>query len=355
MLDFTVLIVTHNRAASLRETLAALAAMRSRSSWELLVVDDGSTDATREVVARAASALPAPVRYQYEPVPGKYSALNSGIRAAEARFIAATDDDAFPGEDWLDQAAEGFARFKCDFVGGPVFPVWRGRKPDWIHEKSSLAGKVLALQDYGSAPREYGTDIAWPLGVNVVYRRAVFDRVGFFDGELGRVAGTLRSQAQREWHLRARAAGMTGFYLPDMTVRHLVPGDRLTKAYFRRWFYWHGVSRAILHRNTGRDLLEPDTGAAPSSDRLLAHVPFSVWRRMALSGASWARRSLRGDAAAAFEYELRLAFCAGVVRERWRASRPFRPDSTSASDRRPGPVTSPCLRGRLTRSAPTPR
>lgn len=355
MLDFTVLIVTHNRAAALRETLAALGAMRSRSSWELLVVDNGSTDSTREVVVRAASALPAPVRYQYEPLPGKYSALNSGIRAAEGRFIAATDDDAFPREDWLDRAAEGFGRFKCDFVGGPVCPLWGAPKPDWIEEKSSLAGKVLALQDYGPSPREYGTDIAWPLGVNVAYRRDVFDRVGFFDGALGRVAGTLRSQAQREWHLRARAAGMTGFYLPDMTVRHLVPADRLTKAYFRRWFYWHGVSRAILHRHTGFDFLEPDTAAAASRDRQFARVPFSVWQRMARSGVSWARRFVVGEFKDAFEYELWLAFCAGIVRERWRDSRPFRPNSASASDRPPASVTSPCLRGRLTRSAPTPR
>ena len=354
MVDFTVLVVTHNRAATLRDTLGALAALHERPSWELLVVDNASTDSTREVVARAAETFPVRVRYQYEPVPGKYAALNRGIRAADGRFIAATDDDALPREDWLEKAAQGFERFGCGFVGGPVFPIWGGPKPEWIVEKGPLAGKVLALQDYGGRAREYGTNIGWPLGVNVAYRRDVFERTGYFDGELGRVAGTLRSQAQREWHLRARAAGVRGFYLPDMTVRHLVPAERLTKSYFRRWFYWHGVSRVILHRNTGLDLLDPDGGHIEAEGGDVARVPLTVWRQMAYSGASWARRSLRGDADR-FEYELALAFYAGIVRERWR---PTAQPGRRGSDREHGALpagSSPCLRGTLTRSAPTAR
>ena len=324
MIDVTVIVVTHNRAAMLRETLTALSKLSRRPSWELLVVDNASTDATHHVVDAAARRFPVRLRYQHEPIPGKYAALNNAVRGARGAFIAATDDDAFPREDWLDRALDGLQRFGCGFVGGPVFPVWGGAPPAWLERQSSLVGKVLALTDYGRAPREYGAGIAWPLGVNVAYRREVFERAGFFDGTLGRVAGTLRSQAQREWHLRARAAGIRGFYLPDMIVRHAVPRERLTKRYFRRWFYWHGVSRAILSERTGLDLFEPDHGHAPSAERDVAGVPAPVWRRMASSGASWLRRCARGDAAAAFEYELWLAFCAGIVRQRWRGHQELR-------------------------------
>ena len=183
--------------------------------------------------------------------------------------------------------------------------------------------------------------------------RDVFERVGLFDGDLGRIAGTLRSQAQREWHLRARAAGVSGFYVPEMVVRHLVPPDRLTKAYFRRWFYWHGVSRAILHRNTGLDLLDPDAGTGAPDSPEIVKVPADVWRRLVLSGASWARRYLGAQPDAAFEYELSLAFLAGIIRERWREASSGA--VLSDADLPARPVTSPCLRGRLTRSAPTPR
>jgi glycosyltransferase involved in cell wall biosynthesis len=324
MVDFTIIVVTHNRAPVLRRTLASLAELSGRASWDLMVVDNGSTDTTRAVVATAARTFPAAVHYRFEPTPGKYAALNAGLRAARGRFVAATDDDAFPAPDWLDCALDGFERFGCGFVGGPVFPVWEAPPPGWLAAGSSLAGKVLALQDYGSRSLEYGKGIAWPLGVNVAYRRDVFDRAGLFDRTLGRVAGTLRSQAQREWHIRARAAGITGFYLPDMIVRHSVTRDRLTKQYFRRWFYWHGVSRTILHAQTGLDLLEPDAGAAVPVERCFAGVPLPVWRRLALSGASWLRRRAGGDAAAAFEYELWIAFCSGIVREHWRRRRPRR-------------------------------
>jgi glycosyltransferase involved in cell wall biosynthesis len=356
-IDFTVIVVTYNRAATLRNTLTAFEELSGRATWELLVVDNGSTDTTRQVVAGAAERLPVSVRYQYDPTPGKYAALNGGIRTANGKFIAATDDDALPREDWLDRALDGFKRFECGFVGGPVFPVWCGARPRWLAEKSSLAGKVLALQDYGSETREYGDGIAWPLGVNVAYRREVFNRAGLFNDKLGRVAGTLRNQAQREWHLRARAAGIRGFYLPDMAVRHAVPGERLTKQYFRRWFFWHGVSRALMYRHAGLDILDPDSGKASATAPGFAAVPLSVWRTMAWSGASWIRRIARGRPTRAFEYELSVAFCAGVVCQRWRdrlahAATPVASDEALVFNSQ---ADGACLRARLTRFGRTAR
>jgi glycosyltransferase involved in cell wall biosynthesis len=330
MRDFTVVVVTHNRADMLRDTLASLRAVSGRASWELLVVDNASTDATPEVVAAAGADYPVPVRYQYEPEPGRYAALNHGIRSARGRFIANTDDDAFPRGDWLDQALEGLTKFGCGFVGGPVFPVWDGPVPEWLadlmsdtrDDRGALAGKVLALQDYGPESREYGDGIGWPLGVNIAYRRDVFEQAGFFDGGLGRIAGTLRNQAQREWHLRARAAGVSGVYLPGMVVQHRVPCDRLQKHYFRRWFFWHGASRAIMQEHTGLDMIEPDTaGRAPAGERYVAGIPLAILCRMGRSGASWLRRVARGDASAAFEYELWMAFCAGAVWQKRRQRR----------------------------------
>src|SRR5207244_3837911 len=159
-IDVTVIVVTHNRAAMLRETLTALSKLSRRPSWELLVVDNASTDATHHVVDAAARGFPVRLRYQHEPIPGKYAALNNAVRGARGAFIAATDDDAFPREDWLDRALDGLRRFDCGFVGGPVFPVWGGAPPAWLERQSSLVGKVLALTDYGRAPREYGAGIA---------------------------------------------------------------------------------------------------------------------------------------------------------------------------------------------------
>ena len=317
-MDFTVVVVTHNRAELLRDTLRALSQLSYAGAWETLVVDNNSTDATRDVVARARPYFPVLLRYLFEARPGKYNAFNAGIRVAEGAFIAATDDDAYPERDWLHRAAEGFAKYRCEFVGGPVYPAWRATPPRWVNPQSALCGKVLGLQDHGREPREYGCrGISWPLGVNVAYRRDVFDRTGLFDGRLGRIAGTLRNQSQREWHLRARAAGVRGMYVPGMVVHHSVEAERLTRRYFYRWFYWHGISRAILNEMTGLHLLEPEGDATHHGERDVLGLPVSLWTCAARSCVSAGKRRLCGRSDEALDYELMVSFCAGVLRHRF--------------------------------------
>jgi glucosyl-dolichyl phosphate glucuronosyltransferase len=311
---FSIVIATHNRSALLAGTLESLASMTTPGRWEAIVVDNASTDDTRAVVARFSRTFPARLTYLAEPVPGKYRAVNRGVLAAVGEIIAATDDDALVGQDWLDRADEGFRRFRCDFVGGPVKPIWGAPPPAWLSETSGLHGKIIALQDHGREPREYGCAISWPLGVNVAYRRDVFERVGLFDPDLGRIAGTLRNQAQREWHLRARTVGVRGYYLPDMQVRHHVPVERLTRAYFRRWCYWHGISRVLLSRRGGYCLEEPDTRDRSSSENAGAAARPLLEKAMR-SAAALAWHSVRGERAAALTHELRLCFFAGVARE----------------------------------------
>ena len=314
MPTFSVLVITHNRAETLRETLLSLVRMTSHEPWEVVVVDNNSDDHTRSVVSDIARVAPIGIRYVEERRPGKYLGLNTGIKSAAGDFIACTDDDAFPRPDWLDRAAEGFTRFGCDFVGGPVYPLWQRSPPSWLDKDSAVHRKVLGLQDHGPQALEYGRGISWPLGVNVAYRRRVFESVGWFDARLGRVAGTLRNQAQREWHLRARAAGARGFYLPQMAVDHIVAANRLEKQYFRRWSYWHGISRALLCRHGSLDLEEPESGVAGSGERRLLGLPLSLYPKALRSARSLVWHSIRRDASA-FEYELWLCFFAGLLRE----------------------------------------
>lgn len=315
--DTSIIIVTANRADELRRTLTSLAGVRPAGLTELLIVDNNSSDHTRRVVDEMREILPFDVRYLFVGEPGKYGALNLAIEAARGEMIAATDDDARFEPDWLEQAAAGLARFQCDFVGGRVYPAWRGARPAWLPEGNGLHDKVIALLDHGDQPREFGIGISWPLGVNVAYRRDAFDRVGQFDTSLGRTAGTLRNQAQREWHLRARAEGLTGMYLPEMVVHHIVTADRLTKRYFRRWYYWHGISRAILFRQGGFDIEEPDAPVPPNpAHPQLLGVPTYLLRKAAVAARGFAWHTLRRDAIASFERELSLWFVAGVIRQR---------------------------------------
>jgi glucosyl-dolichyl phosphate glucuronosyltransferase len=318
-MNVSIIICTANRADILRDTLSSLAHVRAPSSVELLVVDNRSSDHTRHVIDDAARQYPFRMRYLYEPEEGKYAALNAGITATTGRIIAATDDDVRFDEGWLERAVDGVNRYGCEFVGGRVLPVWGGAKPIWLAEHNGLHTKVIALLDHGYRVREFGrAGISWPLGVNVAYRREAFARVGLFDNRLGRKLGTLRNQAQREWHLRARAAGVRGFYIPGMLVYHLVGPERLSKRYFRRWLYWHGISRAILFRNGGFDMEEPEMEHPPhAGDAQIFGVPLHLLRKAGRSSRSFLWHSLRGDVGTAFEHELWLCFFAGIVRQRW--------------------------------------
>ena len=180
-------------------------------------------------------------------------------------------------------------------------------------------GPCWRFRTTATKPLEFGVNgIPWPLGINTATKREAFERIDLFDNRLGRKAGTLRNQAQREWHLRARAAGLRGFYAPDMVVHHVVESERLQKQYFRRWYYWHGISRAILFAKLGVDMDSPDDSHLDYS-RIpqVAGVPRYMYRTLATHVKDMILARLRRDQVAAFEHELWLFFFAGIVKQRW--------------------------------------
>jgi hypothetical protein len=179
---------------------------------------------------------------------------------------------------------------------------------------------VIALLDFGDRPKEFGRGIGWPLGVNMAVRADLFHVHGlWWDNRYDRVGNSLRGQGQREWCLRVRAAGMQGFYVPEMVAHHLIPADRLTKSYFRRWFYWYGVSRAVLYAHRGLDMEAPDEQTLDfSSVPHVAGVPRYMFRTALEHAGGALRHLLGGRSGEAFEHELWLCFFTGVLRQRWR-------------------------------------
>ena len=317
-MQFSVVIPTFNRAGELQKTLASLAKINQPDTWEVIVVDNNSPDTTREVVNDAVPDFPVELRYLFEPQAGRSAALNSGIKAAQGSIIATTDDDVRFDPDWLQQTGAALEDQHCDFVGGKVLPIWGAPKPPWLSDKSGPHWAVVALLDFGPDPLELGKRYA-PLGVNLAFRRKAFDRVGLWSVAIGRKAGTLMGQEVREWMLRARDAGLKGMYAPKMVVHHVIPNDRLQKRYFRRWFYWHGVSRAMLYQQRPIDMNAPEeTNLDFSKVRMIFGTPRYMYRSCLRSGMAWGHAVLNGQKIAAFEHELALWFFLGVVRQRWK-------------------------------------
>jgi glucosyl-dolichyl phosphate glucuronosyltransferase len=315
---FSVVIPTYNRADELRETLSSIARLQISKPWEMIVVDNNSTDSTRETVLDSAKRFPAPLHYVFEPEAGRSAALNAGIKRATGQIIATTDDDVRVEPDWLFQAEAGLEREACDFVGGKVLPIWLGERPGWLANQGGRHWSVIALQDHGAKAVEIGG--RYPaLGVNLVFKRKTFDVVGLWDTRIGRKAGTLLGQEVREWLLRARAAGLKGMYIPEMIVHHVIPADRLNKRYFRRWFYWHGISRAMLYQQSRIDMVSPEESTLDFSK--VPHImgmPRYLYREALRSARDVLKSKLTGKEAAGFDSELWLCFFFGMWRQRWK-------------------------------------
>jgi glycosyltransferase involved in cell wall biosynthesis len=316
-LAYSVVIATFNRADELGRTLQSLMALRTVRRWEIVVVDNNSTDSTEQVVDVAGATAAVPIQYVKETRQGRSAALNTGIAAARGDIIVTTDDDVRVEADWLDWIGRAFEQLQCDYIGGRVLPLWGGPRPEWLSDRPGPHWAVIALLDYGTTPFELSSRM--PLGVNMAFRREVFDRVGGWDTRIGRKAGTLLGQEVREWCIRAKTHGVTGCYAPDVVVRHVIPVDRLNKTYFRRWFYWRGISRALLFQQQGLDMESPqDTRHDFSRVPLIAGTPRYLFRvalrhvRDALSAA------VRGRTVEGFEHELWLWMFAGILRQRWR-------------------------------------
>ncbi len=317
---FSIVIPTFNRANDLRLTLQSLRGLKPSGSWEVIVADNNSTDDTAEVVKAVARDFPVDLIYVFEAEQGRSAALNAAIRLARGEVIVTTDDDVRVEADWLDRSAEALDQLECDYVGGKVLPIWTAPRPEWIPDRSGKHWAVIALLDYGPRPLPFFKVAHYvPLGVNMAFRREAFDRAGLWSNRVGRKKGTLLGQEVREWMLRAREAGLRGSYTPSMVVRHVIQADRLNKAYFRRWFYWHGVSRALLYRDAWIDMQAPDdTSMDFSRVPHILGVPRYFYRDALGHVGRMIASALRGHRMETFDAELCLWFFAGMVQQRWR-------------------------------------
>jgi GT2 family glycosyltransferase len=300
----SVVIATCNRASLLATALDQLRLQKYEPHDEVIVVDNGSTDASADVIARAAIGFPVRLRAIREAMPGKSPALNAGIAVAQGDVLALTDDDVMVDADWIVTIRRIFSSSAVSLVGGRVDPRWERPAPRWLRvDQQGTYGRLaspLALQHYGEA-QELGSRTA--VGANLIVRRGVFEALGDFSVHLGRRAGTLLCGEDHEFCQRVSAAGFRCEYRPELRVRHWVPAERTRLSYFLRWFYWVGITNAVLDR--------ADVHAASRPV-----VPRYLVRRLALAPMAAGIRLLAGRHADATSSLMDAAFAMGYITQR---------------------------------------
>lgn len=239
--EITVVLCTFNRSDSLKITLDSIShlTLPPDLNWELIIVNNNSTDNTAQVAHDFAGAAPFRVTCIFEGRQGRSPALNAGIAAANGKIIAFTDDDVTFHPDWLINLKRTFDAFQCAGVGGRVIPVWQQTKPEWLQMEEQQAIVHYELGDEPQVLKEHP-----PLGANCAYRKDEFVKYGTFRLDLG-VSGENRGITceDTEFATRLFKAGEKIVYAPNAIVYHPVDPGRATKGYFLRWHYNDGRSQ----------------------------------------------------------------------------------------------------------------
>src|ERR1043165_2896991 len=149
--DISAIVCTYNRSAMLHEALSRIAAQRADGlRYEVLVVDNNSSDDTRQVIESFAPSSPCPVRYILERQQGVSHARNAGLAASNAPLLAFFDDDVMVSPDWLMQIKRALDLHRgIDYIGGKVLPRWAEAPPGWLVPENWAP---IAAQDYGDEP-----------------------------------------------------------------------------------------------------------------------------------------------------------------------------------------------------------
>jgi glucosyl-dolichyl phosphate glucuronosyltransferase len=244
-----VILPTFNREALLARTLESLHAARVPASLDvrILVVDNASTDGTRMLIRREAERFGGRLQYLFVPSPGKPHALNAGIAATDGELVGLIDDDEEIDATWFDCIAREMVDPAVDFIGGKCLPRWESPRPSWLG--ASYLG-VVGWVDPGDMPKPM--DHTYPgilMGGNAVIRRRLLERAGAYSTALNRTGACLLGCEDEDMYHRLLALGARGKYVPELAIYHHVPAARLTKAYFRRWCFWRGVSLGVIDRS----------------------------------------------------------------------------------------------------------
>jgi len=205
----SAIICTRNRSDALRNALKSVSNLDLAGiDFELIVVDNGSSDDTAAFVRDFAATAAFPVKYVYEAKPGLSAARNAGIGAASGDVLLFTDDDCVVAPDWVKAAVKILSPDARRIIGGRI-------------ELYNSAHIPLTIKT--SPIREELRDAAlvrgFIHGANFAFGRSVADRIGLFDTRLG-AGSTFRSAEDMDFAYRARRSGIPVSYEPEVLVHH---------------------------------------------------------------------------------------------------------------------------------------
>jgi glycosyltransferase involved in cell wall biosynthesis len=306
-MNISVILCTFNRSQSLAKALESLARTRLEGEvkWEVLVVDNNSTDNTRQVAEIYCQQYPKHFRYVFEPEAGKSHALNCGILEARGDVLAFTDDDVIVEPTWIQNLTANLINGPWAGAGGRTLPEPPFLAPSWISLRRRHALAPLAVFD---PPLEAGPLNESPYGVNMAFQRKVFERYGGFRTDLGPGLGSGSPQKSEdsEFGDRLLASGEQLRYEPTALVYHSVPAIRLRKSYFLAWWFDKARSDRLA------------CGTPSPKSWTIAGIPLRLFGRLGRWTLNWL---ITMEPSLRFDHKINVWVNCGEIIECYRQSR----------------------------------
>jgi len=273
-LSISAIICTHNRAEYLSKAIGSLTEQTlDKFLYEIIIVDNCSTDSTKDVVTGHHSDAIRP-RYVYESALGLSRARNTGLGAANGQYVAYLDDDAIACRNWLENIVDLFnnTQPKPGCVCGKVEPIWEAPRPPWLSDKVAAS---LTIVDWSSEPIVLSKDKSIA-GANMAFPKSLLSSVGGFEENLGRKGNKLLSMEEFLLRQQLQSLGYSCHYHPEIAVRHHIPASRLNKHWFLRRWYWQGASTAIARLHSESPTILERISVAMSEAKKLMGTPMPV-------------------------------------------------------------------------------
>lgn len=220
---------------------------------EVLLVDNHSTDNTKEVAYEFTESTAMTCRYYYEAKPGLAAARNFGIKQANGDLICFIDDDVALDDNWLNEVFKIASTCKASEIGvygGRVIPLWQERTPKWLGTDPPFGvhQEVFSGHNYGDQEQFYPFDeetraVNHPNGTMMMFRREIFDNCGDFRTDLGvNSSGGVGLHDDLELLDYLTALNIPMLYVPQCAVFHPIAPEDMSKYAIRSWYRKSGRS-----------------------------------------------------------------------------------------------------------------
>ena len=266
--DVSIVMCTRNRADLLRGAMRSLIAQETDGvfTYELLIVDNASTDHTADVIAEVAAGTERPVRSVYEAEPGQVIARNRGLREARGEWIANFDDDQIAEPSWLKELMRVAQEQHARSVGGKLYlKLPDGCTRSLARQVRRLLGESVLWDRVVPYTRKQG-----PGSGNQLLHTSIFDEIGVYDESY-----QLRAY-DTDLYRRMRAAGVVSWFAPNAVAHHVTPPARLEESYLRETALHNGWSFGRRDAAEWGALTPLLVGAARVGQALLSLTP-QLW------------------------------------------------------------------------------